>query len=263
WIEGDLWPKAHLSARAVADAEEIGDRRLRGLALIALGSAQMGLGAYDEGYRTHHEALAMIKTMPDESYLLGLAAAILSMGLTDQGDPRSFDEAAAVADVCIRSVAPTSPTAGISHVSVARVLAHRGALLEAEEHARIGLRTLLVQPAMCPMAHATLIQVLLARGAPCEARDAAEEGLRQLRSVGSCWTALYVLLAAAEAYHAVADTAAAHDALRDAQRRLMERADKIPEAGARRRFLEQVPLNARILHLAHAWGALEDSSSSA
>ena len=259
WIEGDLWPKAQLSAKAIAAAEEIGDRRLRGLALIALGSAQMGLGAYDDGYRALHEALAMIKTMPDETYLLGLAAAILSMGLTDQGDPRFFDEASAMADVCIRSVAPTSPTAGISHVSLARVLAHRGALPEAEEHARLGLRTLLVQPAMCPIAHAMLIQVLLARGAPDEARAAAEEGLRQLRSVGSCSTALDVLLAAAEAYHAVADTAAAHDALRDAQRRLMERADKIPEAGARRRFLEQVPLNVRILHLAHAWGALEDS----
>ena len=168
-----------------------------------------------------------------------------------------------MADLCIRTVAPATPTAGIAHVSLARVLAQRGALPEAEEHARRGLRMLIVQPAVRPMAYATLIRVLLARGAPGEARDVAEEGLRQLRSVGSCWTAVDILLAAAEAHHALSDAAAAHEVLRDAQRRMSERADRIPEAEARRRYLEDVQLNARILHLAHAWGALEPSPAEA
>lgn len=60
-------------------------------------------------------------------------------------------------------------------------------------------------------------------------------------------------LAAAEARQADGDTEAARAALTDALAQLHLRADKIPDANQRERFLTTVPENARTLTLARTW----------
>ena len=60
-------------------------------------------------------------------------------------------------------------------------------------------------------------------------------------------------LAVAEARHAAGDAGAAREALADTLRRLWIRAEGIPEAAARERYLTEVPTNARVIALARAW----------
>jgi len=62
-------------------------------------------------------------------------------------------------------------------------------------------------------------------------------------------------LALAEACLAQGDRPAADEALRQAVRSLLLRAEDIPEAAAKERFLSQVPENARTRELAmQRWG---------
>ena len=64
-------------------------------------------------------------------------------------------------------------------------------------------------------------------------------------------------MTAAEARHAAGDVAAAHEALRTAVKALTQRAEKIPDAAVRERYLNQIRDHARVLKLQAVW--LSDS----
>ncbi|MFO0577305.1 MAG: protein kinase [Polyangia bacterium] len=261
WILNDLWQKAQLSRETITAAELIGDRRMRCLALTSLGLAQMGMGLYAEGRETFQEALALVRKLPGETYLLGSTTAFFSIGLTDQREPRLLDEAMELCRTCIATVAPTAPSAGLSHVSLARAHLMRGDLDVAEAHARHGVQALRVERAICPLAFAALAQVLLRRGERDAAARVCAEGLALLQSIGTSCTGIELLVIAAEVEHARGEAVSAHARLREAASRLRRIALLIPEPATRQRYLTGVPLHAQLAARARDWLGAEDAAA--
>ena len=246
WIESDLWLKAELAKETIAAADYIGDRRLRCLALTSLGLAQMGLGAYGDGTATFREALYNVNKLQGETYLLGSTTSFFALGLTDQRDSALLSEAVALAKICLATVSPTSPSAGLAHISQARAFAMRGQYEEALQHSEKGVQILRVEPAVAPLAFAMLARVLLLCNKPELAQQTITEGMRLLDQIGSCCTDVDLLYAATEVAFQRGDTAAVHAALRECVRRLRRSADRIPDPVARRCYLRTVPLHGQI-----------------
>jgi hypothetical protein len=106
------------------------------------------------------------------------------------------------------------------------------------------------------LARTVLCATLRAQGRAVDARVEAEQGRRMLERLGGAGVAsVGVWLALAETCFAVEDTVAEEEALRHALRCLRLRAEDLPEATIRERFLRQVPENARVLEMAYQrWG---------
>jgi hypothetical protein len=106
------------------------------------------------------------------------------------------------------------------------------------------------------MARTTLCATLMKQGRCAEARTVAEEGVQALERMGGAGAAsVGIWLALAEACLDQGDPAAGDGALRRAMQCLLLRAEDIPDAAARERFLSQVPSNARTRALAvQRWG---------
>lgn len=247
WVENDMWQKQLFAQEAIAAAEQAGDRRMLGFATVALGNAQMNLGMYDEGASTLRSAMTQVRHLPDETILSGTAMGFLSIGLTDQQDPELFEQAHQTAMACIETVPPAAPAAGVSYISLARILAAQGALAEAENLARRALSTLRVEPVVSFTAYTTLVQILIQRRDFDAACLIAEEGLRLLDSLdGTFSTEIELLLAYAEARLASGDVSSAQRLSGRAMSKLKLAAGKIPEPAARERYLTQVPTHLRL-----------------
>jgi hypothetical protein len=147
---------------------------------------------------------------------------------------------------------------GMRHALVARMTTERGALSEAEAHARKACEMLVPFQGYLVFARMVLSTVLKAQGRATEARQVAEQGVRELERMDSEGVfAVAMHLALAEACFAEGDASAGEAALHKALRCVRARASDIPEAEARERFLRQVPENARTLELARQrWGEI-------
>jgi uncharacterized membrane-anchored protein len=101
---------------------------------------------------------------------------------------------------------------------------------------------------------AALVDVRLQQGRFSEALQLAEEGLRQHAATGMfyAYPRPVFLCARAEALAALGQTEAARAAFREARDDILARADKIADPEYRRTFLEDVPINVRILINARA-----------
>jgi hypothetical protein len=148
------------------------------------------------------------------------------------------------------------PYLPVMHVLLARLTAADGTWDEAESSARKAFELLAPFRVFLPFARTVLSTLLLARGHTAEARQEAALGVRELEQMGSAGGfAVGLRLALAEACFAEGDDSAGEAALRETLRCVRARADDIPEAAARERFLRQVPENARTLELARQrWG---------
>jgi hypothetical protein len=142
---------------------------------------------------------------------------------------------------------------GFTRVYLARILLFAGKLDAAEREARAAIDTLAKLASVRAYAQAVLGQILLGDRRAREAHAATEEAMRILASAGALEEGeSFVRLVHAEALSAIGDTAAAHDTIRAAARRLRERAARL-DAQWRATFLENVFENKRTLALEAEW----------
>jgi ATP/maltotriose-dependent transcriptional regulator MalT len=138
-------------------------------------------------------------------------------------------------------------------IATAEILLASGAADLAIEKAERA-RSLTDTPALSAAAASVLAHALSARGRTEEALVAAKEAVALLdANEGLEDVELAVRLAHAEALHATGDVDGARSALSTARGLLDRRANAIVDAKSRARFLERVPINARILQLAATW----------
>jgi eukaryotic-like serine/threonine-protein kinase len=139
------------------------------------------------------------------------------------------------------------------HWVLGEVLRRRGDLAGAERalDAALGLTVPLERPGVL----ASLAQLRLAQGRPGDALVAAEDALARWRAMGGCgfFRGAFVHLALAEAEAATGARDAAHRTIANARARLLTISARIADPALQRSFLDDVPENARILTLAHAW----------
>src|SRR5262249_17546097 len=145
---------------------------------------------------------------------------------------------------------------GTAHDVLAMVHLARGQADDAEREARRSTEVVKSLPVLRLHATATLVKALHARGATGEARELAEAALVTAGELGGIGFAEVTLpLAAAGARRAAGDAEGAAAALAEAIRQIDARAERIPDAEWRRRYLELVPANARARALAAEWAA--------
>jgi serine/threonine protein kinase len=178
----------------------------------------------------------------------------LALFLSESAEPAQREEARALADT--QEVEGPRLFSGQARTLKAKVAANAGDLAGAEAWAREACELLAPFLLHQCLPRTLLSAVLLGQGRASEAREVAALGVGQLERCDSQGAeAVGLLLALTEACLAEGDTEAGEDALRRGLRCLGTRAEDIPDAAARERFLHQVPENARMLELARQrWG---------
>jgi predicted negative regulator of RcsB-dependent stress response len=153
----------------------------------------------------------------------------------------------ALSQECLAAVFATSASAGLAHVNLARGYLRQGRLAEAEHHAKQGEATLRVEPAVLPIAVAALAESQAQRGDLDTALRTVRAGLQGLQQVGTCSTELDLLVCAAEIFARQGAVEEAQSTWTTCVLRLARNTQRIPLAEGRKRYLREVPLNARLL----------------
>lgn len=139
---------------------------------------------------------------------------------------------------------------GAARIYLAEILTAAGDLEGAVREAATAVETLAVAPSLQVAALAALARARLAAGDVGDGMAAARQAHEALERLGEIeegesavrWTY-------AEALRAAGDEEAAKAALAVAQQRLVAHAERIADLGWRQRFLNEVPINAKILSL--------------
>jgi tetratricopeptide (TPR) repeat protein len=227
--------------KARVNRNELVPRALLGLSLAALGEVPRAVEVMREG-------LAGATSVGRASAWLQMHMALVMAGSSES----AHQEEARRLALHAHEVEAMSPlNLRMADLVLARVAMVQGLAVEAESHAReaCGLLSRFVPHQLT--ARTYLSAALLAQGRAQEARAEAEQGVRTLDPLGNGGVASVGLwLALAEACQAQGDDAAAEGALRKALECLRLRTEDLPDDAARERFLNHVPENARVLHLA-------------
>ncbi|HEY8040821.1 MAG TPA: protein kinase [Polyangiaceae bacterium] len=241
----------HTSASAVA-FEAAGDARTACVQRSNAGYALAMLGAYEQAEEALREALFTAERMGLTS-AAGIARQNLGLTLARRG---ALQEARAVEERSVEAMTLSGETimAACSCAYLAEILALARNYGAAERAALDSLATAGDREhEVRALAYATLARVLLATHRVSEAVAASAKALERLAADASFGGEPAVRLARAEVLEAAGDPAAAREAIGVARDRLLERAGSISSPELRRSFLERVPANARILHLADEW----------
>jgi eukaryotic-like serine/threonine-protein kinase len=146
---------------------------------------------------------------------------------------------------------------GVARTYLAEILTAAGDFAGAEREALAAAEMLGVAPSLRVPALGAVARARLGRGDAPAALVAASEAQRALDALGEIEEGeSAVRLCYAEALAQTGAVAEARGALEIARGRLEARAARIGEAAWRQRFLRDVPVNARILALIEAWGAV-------
>ncbi len=234
-----------------AERDDVAALSCEALALLALGELQ---GAVERARQGMAQALRV-----DQPFSITYAQQHLMLVLAASPEPAHRQEARALGLEWVRTQAANRLLLGLASLALAQVAAGDGELGSAEAHAHQAQVALELYPYFVPLARWTLGQLLLVQGRATEAREVAALGVRQLEQCGGEGAhAVGMRLTLAEAYLAEGDSQAGEAALRGALQCLRTRAQDIPDAAVRERFLHQVPENARTLELAlRRWGTAE------
>ncbi len=229
--------------------EWVGPQVTEGLALVALGEGSSGVAAVRAGLAGSLRLGDVVSFIFARSYL----ALVLS------GSPEAAEreEARTLARESLEGQFLGASFLVMTRLSLARVALACGELAEAEDQARLAIQS--GAPYYVLSARAVLSATLLAQGRISEAREEASLADQELEHLGEAGaTSVGLHLTLAEVYFSAGDNGAGEAALRRALRCLHTRAEDLPDAAARERFLHQVPENARALALARQrWGEAE------
>jgi tetratricopeptide (TPR) repeat protein len=237
----------HLEA-SVACFSEAGDVRNACLQRANIGNGYMQLGAYARARGVLREAIGV-----GEPMRLGFIAPVrsnLGFVLARLGDvDQALEMESAALEQCIRERYRRFEVASRIYLGVILWLRNDSARAEEELCAAVSGSANL--PTFRAYALANLADLRFSLQRPEEASGAALEAMaifRQLEGLeeGESLIRLQHVLA----LEATGDAAGAADALSEARRRLLERADRIKDARLRRSFLDHIPENARTLALA-------------
>jgi hypothetical protein len=152
-------------------------------------------------------------------------------------------------------IAADNPIAvGLAHGVLAQLAVRRGDLATAEVESRVACEWVRPFPPYAWDITALHVQILGSLGRAQDALDAGEEGLERLSRLGvSGFGEIDLRLAVAEALGATGRAEEGRTLLRETLPRLRRRADDIPSAEARARYLTEVPTHARLLSVAREW----------
>jgi tetratricopeptide (TPR) repeat protein len=223
----------------------IGPQVTEGLAWVALGDVSEGLRVLSEGLTRARQL--------GEPLSLSFARSHRALVLSGLPQREHQEEALALA-LEERDSGASSPIFHfIPSLVQARIALARGELAEAEAHARKASEQLF--PCYLLLARTVLSSALRAQGRLAEARQCAELGCEVLERMGGAGAAAVgMYLSLAETCFAQGEAEAAEAPLKKALQYLHARAEDIPDAALRERFLHEVPENARALQLARQLG---------
>jgi hypothetical protein len=241
------------AAAATSIATAIGHRRFQ-----IIGSVFQALHRWLLGDAATARQLLESADLPDDGYVFSssLRPFTLAWLLADQG---TFAEARAWATRLVESGRARGLILdeGRGHWALAEVLRRAGDLPAADAAIEAAFATLgAVCPLDVPGLHATRAALRLAQGRAAAAVAEAEAGLARYAAIGACSffaRGAVLRLVHAESLAAAGRPDAAHAAIAEARRRLLDNADKIADAASRERFLTAVPENQRTLELARQW----------
>jgi tetratricopeptide (TPR) repeat protein len=143
---------------------------------------------------------------------------------------------------------------GVARTYLSEILVASGEHAAAEKEAAVAAEELRVAPSLRVAALGAVARARLARGNAKAALDAARDAATELEALGEIEEGeSSVRLTHAEALSKNGFEDEARAALETARERLLARAARIEEPSWRERFLNDVPVNARILGLAAQW----------
>jgi serine/threonine protein kinase/tetratricopeptide (TPR) repeat protein len=252
WLDARPWQVWRLAEEAKQVFSAMGFEHMSHARTI-LGLGLAGLGDIPGAVAAQREGLA-------SALKVGQAAIIsqihLIMALLDSSDATHQEEAHALARQVLETEKVNPLRLGNAQGALAVLATRQGRFSEAESWARQACETLNRFLPYQLVARTVLCTTLLKQGRAPEARQIAESGVQVLERMGGAGaSSVGMWLALAEACLAQGDETAGDSALRRAVQCLLLRAEDIPDATARERFMAQVPLNARTRELAsQRWG---------
>jgi tetratricopeptide (TPR) repeat protein len=145
---------------------------------------------------------------------------------------------------------------GVARTYLSEILVASGDYAAAETEAALAAEALCVAPSLRVAALGALARARLGRGDASGGLEAAREAAAELAVLGEIEEGeSSVRLTHAEALAQNGGDAEARAVLETARERLLARAARIEEPAWRERFLNDVPVNARILSLAAQWSS--------
>jgi tetratricopeptide (TPR) repeat protein len=254
FFEGDVVAGLELTERSIAAFEAAGDQRRACLQRMNAGYAQTMLGVYAKAETTLRTALAAAERLGLGTVAspirqnLGLVLALRgSLHEARSTETSALEMALEQGDALV---------AALSHAYLAQILVMARNYWAAEREARAALELIDGDPAASSYALAMLATALLGTGKRPEALEMALEAMHTVVKLDTAAEEdAHVRLVHAEARWENGDTDNARLAIAHAASRLRARARRIGDRALRRSFLENVPVNARTLALAHAWRA--------
>jgi tetratricopeptide (TPR) repeat protein len=251
---GDLGGTLGGLEAALASFEQAGDLRNACIVRSNLGYVYCELGDFARAESVMRQALAAAERMG----LREVSAAVQHNLGRVLGVRGQMAEAARLEREAITSFAAQGEPRleGVARTYLSEILAASGDHAAAEKEAALAAEELCVAPSLRVAALGALARALLGRGNEAGALAAARESAAALAALGEIEEGESgVRLTHAEALARSGFDAEARAALETARERLLARAARIEEPSWRERFLNDVPINARILALAAQWSA--------
>jgi tetratricopeptide (TPR) repeat protein len=256
YLHGDPWRAAAWAEQSAQICREVGVERGEVSALARWAMALLALGDLDGALERARQSVSLaLRVSP--RFGISFARQNLAQVLVASPEPAHQQEARALALESVESGTGNRLHLGLAHLVLARGAAAGGVLEEAEAQARKACDTLAPFASYLPEARAKLGAVLLRQGRVAEAREEVERALREEQEAlgGAGIARVELLQVLAEACFAQGDAVSGEQALSQALQCMRSRAEAIPDAALRERFLQQVPAHARLLTLAHEHGA--------
>ncbi|WP_394841707.1 protein kinase [Pendulispora brunnea] len=245
WSQPDPWRALMAASRAEVFFEQAEYSRLLGPTQAFRGYLLVHLGNFDAGEAKLRTSLELARRTRDP-FTLSLAVPFLALTLVETGDAAATDEAERLLRGFLDT--PSDPKQqGFGHAILGEIHLGRGELEPAERHARAALNMIGEHLVLRPSADTLLTKVLLHAGRHGEACEHVHGALALVASIGGCgFLEVPLRLAAFEAYVAASNPAAA-GILEGAVEQVGIRAEGIPDARLRERFLTKNPANRRVL----------------
>ena len=249
---GDLGGTLGGLEAALAAFEQAGDLRNACIVRSNLGYIYSELGDFARAESVMRQALAAA----DRMGLREVSAAVQHnlgrvLGLRGQMEEGARLEREAIASFAAQGEPRLE---GVARTYLSEILVSSGDHATAEQEAARAAEALRVAPSLRVPALGALARARLARGDAKGGLDAARDAAAELATLGEIEEGeSSVRLTHAEALAANGAEAEARAALDAARERLLARAARIEEPAWRERFLNDVPVNARIISLAAQW----------
>lgn len=256
FLEADPWQAMQLASQAMAEFSEAGDQRDSAIAQLTLGLSQAALGEVLAGEQSIRSSLALAQALGvdfivwmNKFYLMP----ILASRIEDLSQEQHDELLGWIRDSIEHDTRPLN--VGTARGALATIRLAQGRLAEAEQEAVHALEVLMPMRSFRIPVFTTLIHSLLQQSRAAAASAAAAEAVACLESMGGSagYAEVALRLAIAQAHKARGDRDAARHELQEAQRQIRLRAERIPDALARERYLTAPPENKLIAALAREW----------